>query len=93
MQDIQQVTPEIDVDELTGFPEGYKMIFQIKSYQVRAEVLDEYGEETQYSIIIRGIYNEQTFGHKPNADDAQTFLYKTIIDGIFITGDFEVVAK
>jgi hypothetical protein len=93
MQDTQQVTPEIGVDELTGFPEGYKMTFQIKGFNVYAEVLDEYGEETQYSIIIRGIYNEQTFGNKPSAEDAQKFLYKTILDGIFIDDNFTVVLK
>jgi hypothetical protein len=92
MADIQVVTPEIDADEFMGFPLGFVMIFQINNYQVRA-VVTEPGEETEYSIVIRGIYADRLYGRTPNAEDAQHFLYKTILDGIFVSGDFEVVSR
>lgn len=85
-------TPTVDVDELTGFPDGYKMIFQIRQFNVCAEVIEE-GEETEYSVTIEGVYNAQKFLRDPNAEDAQKFLYKTILDGIFVLGDFVVVFK
>lgn len=91
-EEIQVVTPTIDVDDFTEFPQGFKMTFEIKGFKVYAEVTEE-GEETEYSAIIEGIYNDKLVGREPNAEDAQAFLYKTILDGIFVDDNFTVVAR
>lgn len=83
MGETVQVTPEIEVpDSVLGFSHKTKLAFKIGDFDVFAQISED-GETTDYSVWIDGYYNEEESLYPPTAENAQLFLYQTILAGIF----------
>ena len=91
MAETVTVTPEIEVpDSALGFVSKTKLAFKIGKYEVNAEFEEEF-EVTTYSVWIGQYYNEEDSLYAPSAENAQLFLYKTILAGIFEENALDVV--
>jgi hypothetical protein len=86
-----QVTPVIDVDDLTGITPDINLAFQIGDFTVRVIWEEPYtsfpGKEWRFTTSIHGYIkmsaNSESEWDKPTVEKAQAFLYDTIFKGIF----------
>ncbi len=95
---IETVTPELYVDDLTGFNTNMNLAFVIGDFKVHVNWEEPYQGETELywrlSTSVNGYYNQTEINDgEPTAEKAQSFLYETILKGIFEEKALQVVAR
>jgi len=89
-------TPELYVDELTGFNTSINLAFVIGDFKVHVNWEEPYQDEKELywrlSTSVDGYYNQTEINDgEPTAEKAQAFLYQTIFKGIFEEKALQVI--
>jgi hypothetical protein len=95
---IETVPPVIDADEFTGFNTNMNLAFVIGDFKVHVNWEKPYEDETELywrlSTSVNGFYSQTEINDgEPTAGKAQSFLYETILKGIFEEKALQVVAR